>query len=83
MLYKEKHDKKQLYINYKPNENQMKLDIIESKIKNKKNELKREREKLIQSKKYFEQYKNNEIKNIQYQENELIKEKIIAIKKKY
>ena len=74
---KEELDKKELQIKYKQKEYDLSLEILKNKFENKKNEIFRERQKLNESKKYFEQYKNNELRNIENKENELVnREKI-------
>lgn len=71
-MYKEELDKKRLHFKYKQNEHNLSKEMLKNKFDNKKYELFRERQKLNDSIKYFEQYKINEMRNIELKENELI-----------
>ena len=73
--YNENFEKKRMELKYGKMGNDMKLEIFQSKLNSKKNEIERERKILENNKIHLENYQKREMMFIENQENELDKKK--------
>ena len=73
--YNENFEKKRIELKYGKMGNDMKLEIFQSKLNSKKNEIERERKILENNKIHLENYQKREMMFIENQENELDKKK--------
>ena len=73
--YNENFEKKRMELKYGKMGNDMKLEIFQSKLNSKKNEIERERKILEDNKIHLENYQKREMMFIENQENELDKKK--------
>ena len=73
--YNENLEKKQMELQYEKMGNDMKLDILNSKLNNKKSEIEREKQKLENEKINLLNYQKQEMMYIDNQENDLNKKK--------